>query len=341
MSNAKRIFICILFSVVVLFPSDALWAQSACDDFECNRSGQIMCNADLDCTRLQPFCINGVCQQLTCNNDGDCPSLMACSNGACEEVACKTAEDCSTGKVCINHRCEGCDDNAQCGEYGVCQNNECVCVECRLDRHCDFDKRCEGNLCVDFCDEDKEFVVYQDGATQCRACVDPRSAQRCPDPRCLAPGKLCASGFCLQACAPQDLEIFERDGLLEELIEEIGRLRTQPDPGGLPDCPRCTIGFDMISVRGILERAGVTEPVHLRLLDSSGKAVAEFGTFSPKGQSWSTIPDLMQPDLMQSVASKGGCGYMLEVSDPKSKKTARGDICLEPREKPLPLRRSL
>jgi len=142
-------------------------------------------------------------------------------------------------------------------------------------------------------------------------------------------------------CAPSDLEIFERDGLLEELIEDLERLRTQPDPGGLPDCPRCTIGFDMISVRGVLERAGVTKPVHISLLDSSGKAVADFGTFSPKGQSWSTIPELMQPKLMQSVANQGGCGYMLEISDPKSKKTARGAVCLEPRKKPLPLQRTL
>jgi len=32
---------------------------------------------------------------------------------------------------------------------------------------------------------------------------------------------------------------------------------------------------------------------------------------------------------------------MLEISDPKSKEAARGAICLEPRKKPLPLKRAL
>jgi len=344
MSNAKKIFIFILFAVVVFVPSAALWAQSACDDFECNRGGQIMCNSDLDCTNRQPFCLNGVCLQPTCNNDNDCTigrGPMACDHGTCERVDCQTAADCSTGKACINHRCEGCEHNAQCGEHGVCRNNECLCVDCTRGNQCAFDKKCDNNVCVDFCQEDRLFVQYRDGDTLCRACVNPQSAQHCPDPTCLGPNKLCASGFCLPPCAPKEPELFERDGLIEELIDEIGRLRTQPDPGGLPDCPRCTIGFDMISVRGVLERAAITMPVTLRLLDSSGKTVADFGTFSPKGQSWATIPEMIQPKLNQSVANEGGCGYILEISDPKSKKAARGDICLEPRKKPLPLRRSL
>lgn len=335
---SKAIFICFVFSVALLFPGVALWAEP------------IHCNNELDCPG---FCVQGTCQdQVTCDSDSDCTPLnssrvsntgveFGCVEGICDRVECNTADDCSTGKACINHRCEGCDDDAQCGELGVCQNNECVCVECSQDRQCAFDRRCENNACVDFCEEDRLFVEYQDGDTPCKACVNVQFAQRCPDPRCLPPAKICASGFCLASCAPREPELFERDGLIEDLIEEIGRLRTQPDPVGLPDCPRCTIGFDLISVRGILEQAKVTKPVHIRLLDSSGQVVADFGTFSPKGQSWSTIPELMQPKLMQSVANKGGCGYILEISDPKSKKTARGVICLEPRKKPLPLKRSL
>ena len=338
MMYTKSLWIGLAFSVLVYLQGEPLWAEP------------IHCNNELDCPG---FCVEGTCQErVTCDSDSDCTPLnstrvsntgveFGCVEGICDRVECNTAEDCSTDKACINHRCEGCDNNAQCGERGVCQNNECVCVECRHDRQCAFDKRCENNACVDFCGEDRLFVSYQDGDTTCRACVNPQFAQRCPDPRCLPPGKICASGFCVSPCAPSDLEIFERDGLLEELIEDLERLRTQPDPGGLPDCPRCTIGFDMISVRGVLERAGVTKPVHISLLDSSGKAVADFGTFSPKGQSWSTIPELMQPKLMQSVANQGGCVYMLEISDPKSKKTAHGAVCLEPRKKPLPLQRTL
>jgi len=335
---SKAIFMCLVVSVASILPEALLRAEP------------IHCNNELDCPG---FCVLGTCQErVTCDSDSDCTPLnstrvsntgveFGCVEGICDRVECNTAEDCSTGKACIDHRCEGCEENEQCGERGVCQDNECVCVECSHDRQCAFDKRCENNSCVDFCDEDREFVQYYDGDTPCRACVDTPFAQRCPDPRCLTPGRICASGFCLPPCAPREPELFERDGLIEELIEEIGRLRIQPDPGGLPDCPRCTIGFDMISVRGVLERAGVSKPVHIRLLDSSGKVVADFGTFSPKGQSWATIPELMQPKLMQSVANQGGCDYMLEISDPKSKKTASGAICLEPRKKPLPLKREL
>ena len=334
---SKAIFICFVFSVTLLLPAAALWAEP------------INCTNEGDCPG---FCVQGRCQEnVPCGSDSDCTPLnsttvsntgveFGCVAGRCDRVECNTADDCSTDNACINHRCKGCDDNAQCGERGVCQNNECVCVECTQGRHCAFEKKCEDNACVEFCEEDRLFVQYQDGNTDCRACVNPQIAQRCPDPRCLPPGKICASGFCVPRCAPREPELFERDGLIEQFLEEIGRLRTQPDPGGVPGCPRCTMGFEMISVRGVLERAMVTNPVHIRLLDSSGKVVADFGTFSPKRQSWATIPELMQPKLMQSVANKEGCGYMLEISDPKSKKTARGSVCLAPRKKSVPLNRA-
>ncbi len=336
-----------MFFAIVLLPGSVLWAQSACDDFTCNPSGQIMCNADLDCTRRQPFCINGVCQARTCNNDGDCPSLMACFSGTCEEVDCKTAEDCSTGKACINHRCEGCDNNAQCGERGVCQNNECVCVECRISSQCNIDEKCSNNTCVDFCDEGKIFVSAQDGDRLCKDCIELPSGPEIPDRitlRCdessdCLERTFCAQGFCISRCnlASRPLDFNE----LDEFLQELKDLLFQSFPGGAPECPRCTIGFEMIGVRGVLERAGMTKPVHLRLLDSSGKLVADLGTFSPKGRSWATIPELIQPKLMQAVSKDGGCNYWFEVSDPRSKKAVRGAVCLEQDKKSLPLKRSL
>ncbi len=336
MMYAKSLWIGLVLSVLVYLQGEALWAQSACEDFQCNRSGQIMCNSDLDCTNRQPFCLNGVCQQRTCSNDGDCPSRMACDDGICESVDCQTAADCSTGNACINHRCEGCDNNAQCGERGVCQNNECVCVECRNIGHCAEDQKCSSNgECVPFCDEDKILVSRYDGDRLCRECINPATANRCNEfPGCLEiQGNFCAQGFCINRCRldPPDFD---------ELLDDFERITILPDPDGLPECPRCTIGFEMIGVRGVLERAGMNRPVHLRLLDSSGKVVADFGTSSPKEQSWATIPELIQPKLNQTVAIQGGGGYMLEISDRNSKKSARGAICLEPRENPLPLKRT-
>jgi len=326
---SKRILMCLVFSLAVLLPEAALWAQPA---------GQIPCNADIECP---DFCLEGICQDPTCNNDSDCRigrGPMACISGHCESVDCDTAEDCSTGKACINHRCEGCENNAQCGEHGVCRNDECVCVECRNNGNCAIDQNCSpNNECVDFCEADEIFVARQDGDRLCKTCINPASAQRCNEfPGC-RDGAFCAQGFCIRRCGIQPPDFDE----LDELLQELEEILTQPAPGGLPDCPRCTIGFEMISMRGVLERAGITKPVHIRLLDSSGKLVADFGTFSPKGQSWATIPELMQPKLMQSVASQGSCGYMLEISDLKSKKAARGAVCLEPRKKPLPLQRTL
>jgi hypothetical protein len=333
MMYTKSLWIGLAFSVLVYLQGEPLWAEP------------IHCNNELDCPG---FCVEGTCQErVTCDSDSDCTPLnstrvsntgveFGCVEGICDRVECNTAEDCSTDKACINHRCEGCDNNAQCGDRGVCRDNECVCVECRNIGDCADDQKCSpNNECVPFCEEDQEFVSGFDGNRSCEACVNPVTARRCTDfPGCReVEGRFCAQGFCINRCSlePQDFD---------ELLDDFERIIIQPDPGGLPDCPRCTIGFDMISVRGVLERAGVTKPVHISLLDSSGKAVADFGTFSPKGQSWSTIPELMQPKLVQSVAIQGGCGYMLEISDPKSEKAGRGAICLEPRKKPLPLKRT-
>src|SRR5574341_1873831 len=320
MMYTKSLWIGLVFSVLVFLQGEAIWADP------------IHCNNELDCPG---FCVQGTCEdKVTCDSDSDCTPLnstrvsntgveFGCVEGICDRVECNTAADCNTGNACINHRCEGCDNNTQCGERGVCQDNECVCVECRNSGHCAEDQKCSPNgECVAFCDEDKIFVSRYDGDRFCRECIHPATAKRCNEfPGCLEiQGNFCAQGFCIKRCRlePPDFD---------ELLDDFERIIILPDPDGLPECHRCTIGFEMIGMRGILEHAGMTKPVHISLLDSSGKLVADFGAFSPRGQSWATIPELMQPKLIQSVAIQGGCGYMLEISDPKSKKAARGAIC--------------
>jgi hypothetical protein len=260
---------------------------------------------------------------------------LICSHDICVELleneGCRTTQDCSGGKVCVDRRCEDCDEDRQCGPHGVCREHRCECVECTGTAPCDIDERCTGDFqCTDFCAADEVFVARFDGDSLCRACIERPGPElpdhitlRCDEDGDCLEGDFCAQGFCIDRCG---LRLPDFD---DPRFAEIDELPFEP---GLPppECPNCPFGFGLIGLRGALERSGLTQPVELRLLDSGGKLVADFGRYAPKGRSWATLPERLAPELQQKIQKEGGCGYQLEIALSGGKSSARREICLEP-----------
>jgi hypothetical protein len=312
----------------------AAQAQSTCTaDSNCTgvdeacvfgRCLQVRCNADSECTNRLPLCINGSCQSPSCSADSDC-ARGGCVGGHCEKVECTTNAACPSGRSCVDHHCRDCVTDAQCGSTGVCRSNSCVCVECKGAQQCAVDQKCNSeSSCVPFCEEGRIFVSGSDGNRICKTCVNPNTAKRCNEfPGC-GRNTFCAQGFCINRCS---LDPPDFDGLLDDFRD----LRYLPDPDGLPDCPHCYAIFDLAGLRTVLERGGVDQPVSLRLLQSSGKPFADFGTVKPHKGSWASVPLQAQPKLEGELSKDERCGYTLEIrGQSPDGKTATAPICLIP-----------
>lgn len=315
------------------------FAQGCNSDSDC--SGQQLCslgscvssacNADTECTNRRPFCVLGFCRAAsTCSVDADCVGRIGgrgCVDGVCSSVECVSDDNCAGGRSCVGHQCVDCVSDGQCGAFGVCRDNACQCVECRFGDQCAFDQRCAQNTCVDFCDAGRVFVSANDGNADCKACVNPNTAQRCNEfPGCLEfQGMICAQGFCIRRCT---LDPPDFDGI----VDGFRNIRYRLDPNGLPNCPVCRAVFDLAPVRTALERAGVSQPVTVRLLHPSGRVLADLATAKPNRGSWASVPLRVQPRLQGPFAKEGGCGYFIEFRTASpSVKTARGPVCLRPR----------
>ncbi|HXU44331.1 MAG TPA: hypothetical protein VN783_02300, partial [Thermoanaerobaculia bacterium] len=252
----------------------------------------IPCTADLDCTNRAPFCLDGACRQPTCATDAECPHGLGCSEGKCIRTDCTTAADCKIGKACFEHRCVACNENRDCGERGTCENHGCVCVACSRDEHCAPGQKCDGRACVSACGERELFVARRDGDRLCTACIRLADTGKFPsfggwpcadDDDCPGARQFCAQGFCIDHCAHANA------GFDVSSLPDLGDLPFLSDPSGAPPpCPRCTLAFLTLGIRGVLERAGLGRPVRLTLLDPDGRRVADLGTFAPQGGSWST-----------------------------------------------------
>jgi hypothetical protein len=134
----------------------------------------------------------------------------------------------------------------------------------------------------------------------------PSEQGRRPKPTPCGRNTFCAQGFCINRCS---LDPPDFDGLLDDFRD----LRYLPDPDGLPDCPHCYAIFDLAGLRTVLERGGVDQPVSLRLLQSSGKPFADFGTVKPHKGSWASVPLHAQPKLEGELSKDERCGYTLEI----------------------------
>jgi Cys-rich repeat protein len=332
------------FAVLLVLPGSPAHAQSCTADSQCtgvdeacvfDRCVQVRCNSDLDCTQRLPFCLGGKCVDPACSTDTDCSGIFraACQGGACQKVECLNDSHCGSGRSCVANQCRDCVSNAQCGSNGVCTNNQCICVECTRAGQCGFDQKCSReNRCVDFCEEGRVFASATDGNRVCRTCVNPNTAQRCNTfPGCEgfgASGTICAQGFCIPRCnlEPPDFD------QLHDLLDEFTNLRYLPDPNGLPNCPACKAVFELAPVRTALERAGINQPVTLRLLHPSGRVLADLGTIRPNQGSWASVPLRAQPRLQGALGKDGGCGFTIEIhtAAPKAQ-TVRAPICLRPR----------
>ena len=291
-----------------------------------DRCVQIRCSTDIECTNRLPRCDGGICKDFeSCDGDGDCGAGEGCVQGSCRDVDCRTDGDCPGGRSCVAHQCRDCVTNAQCGANGVCRENDCVCVECTRPGQCAFDQTCSAeNRCVPRCGAGQVFVSTSDGNRICTACVNPDTRQRCNRfPGCRG-NTICAQGFCIQRC---NLEPPDFDSLLDDFRD----LRYQPDPDGLPDCPGCVAIFELAGVRSALERAGIDQPVALRLLGAAGEPLADLGAYAPNRGSWAAVPLRAQPKLAAPPGKAGGCDYALEIRGTAAgTKAARAPICLRP-----------
>ena len=336
--SAVRTFgLCVLLGAALQLAPAAVQAQPtlgwACDrDGDCrgvdeacvfDRCVQIRCNADSDCLVRKPLCLGGICT-AQCKHNDDCPG--DCVDGRCEEPECTEDSQCGAGS-CVDNQCVDCTRDGQCGANGVCQQNRCVCVECTRTEQCAFDEACrEEHRCVPFCEAGRVFVSATDGNKICKTCVNPDTHQRCTEfPGCRG-NTICAQGFCINRCGidPPDFDSFGDDFP--------SRWPYQPDPdGNPPECPRCTAVFGLARLRTTLERAGINQPVTVRILQPSGKPLVEFGSFKPNRGSWAAIPLRAQPALAAELGAEGGCGYTLEIrTEGANPKTATAPICLQP-----------
>lgn len=287
-----------------------------------DRCVQIRCNSDNDCLVRKPLCLGGICS-AQCDDDDDCPG--ECIGGRCEEVECSDNDPCDVG-MCIDNSCRDCARDTDCGPNGVCRQNSCVCVECARNEQCAFDEACSGNRCVPFCPPGRVLVSATDNNRVCKTCVNPDTQRRCTEfPGCRG-NTICAQGFCINRCSidPPDLDSIDDD------LPSRWPYERDPD-GNPPECPRCTAVFDLARLRTTLERAGINQPVTVRILQPSGKPLVEFGSFKPNRGSWAAIPLRAQPALGAELGAAGGCGYTLEIrTEGTAGKTASAPICLQP-----------
>jgi hypothetical protein len=174
---------------------------------------------------------------------------------------------------------------------------------------------------VDFCPAGQLLVQASDDNRVCRTCVNPDTHPRCNDfPGCPNfQGRVCAQGFCIRRCAlePPDFD---------ELLDDFPSLRYRPDPNGRPDCPACQAVFDLAPLRTALERAGIAQPVTVRLFHPSGRILADLGTFKANRGSWASVPLRVQPRLQGPLGKTGGCGFLEVRTAAPNAQAARTEI---------------
>jgi hypothetical protein len=202
-------------------------------------------------------------------------------------------------------------------------------VECRRPGQCAFDETCSGDLrCVPLCEEGTVLVTTTEGNRTCGTCVNPDTRQRCSEfPGCRRGQTVCAQGFCVPRCG---LEPPDLDSIGDDFPD---RLPYEPDPdGNPPECPKCTAVFHLASLRTALERAGVDQPVTVRILHASGQPLADLGSFKPNRGSWASVPLRAQPRLQGELGKEGGCGFSLEIRAEGAKpQSVRIPVCVQGR----------
>jgi hypothetical protein len=173
----------------------------------------------------------------------------------------------------------------------------------------------------------RAIVAASDGNRVCRTCVNPDTARRCNEfPGCSsANNSVCAQDFCISRCSidPPDFD---------QLRDDLADLRYQLDPSGTPNCPACRVMFDLAPVRTALEGAGINQPVGVRILQPTGRVLADFGTVKPNKGSWASVPLRAQPRLQGPLGKDGGGRFSVEIRTVAgAARSVQAPICLKPR----------
>lgn len=190
--------------------------------------GELVCNADDDCTSAERPVCDQVLGCVACQYDWDCPANHRCSDNACfEKHPCSDDGDCSRDAVhtvcdAVQQLCVGCREDADCGDGKRCEASECVafesctssrdcadgkvcdralaaCVACVVDGDCGENNACVHNACVPTCSSDKDCLGvgllcnFQVG--RCQECL---SHQDCPEQYFCAADGHCALDVCEQ-----------------------------------------------------------------------------------------------------------------------------------------------
>lgn len=110
---------------------------------------------DVTCSDVEPCpdgqtCIDGVCDDATCNSSLQCPMETYCDQRDCIP-GCQYDSDCYSGDACVDGDCEalGCIDTiTDCAYREWCEAGECVDAGDPYCMPCDTDADCgDGNLC--------------------------------------------------------------------------------------------------------------------------------------------------------------------------------------------------
>lgn len=148
----------------------------------------ITCELNEEC-KVDPNTELGICVEIPCVTNDECPAGQTCVNGNCE-LSCATSAECALGEECIEGQCvpqQTCQSDEDCTLEGyVCVGNVCVSNTCDEQSDCQpneicLDGTCQGgNDCTDSSDcIDNQICV--EGICQGGASCDPAAEEPCPE----------------------------------------------------------------------------------------------------------------------------------------------------------------
>jgi hypothetical protein len=168
-------------------------AEGICDEVECGN--------DADCPD-DSLCVGALCRYApTCTGDGDCLDVVGeCVDGQCQP-GCEEDSDCSTDGVaiCFEGDCTfACTDNRTCDPGEQCRNGVCLPDECTGTgtEDCPDGERCNGaGACVPFtgCESDDDCSDTQ-FCSPAGICENRRG---CTSDLNCGEGEICDNGGCV------------------------------------------------------------------------------------------------------------------------------------------------